>query len=347
MSDPDALSTLALEILGARGLAHKADLAPVLSALALDSASPVPVGDDCAAIPDGDGWLLLAMEGFIDSFVAADPWFAGWCGAMVNLSDVAAMGGRPIALVDAVWSDGADWATSLLSGLRAGADAFGVPIVGGHANLKSQRGGFAAAILGRAKRLITSFDARPGDVLISVVDLRGGFRGDAPWWDAATGAPPARLRDDLDLLPTLAEAGLCAAGKDVSMAGLVGTALMLLEASGVGGVIDPHQAPRPQGVSITRWIAAFPSYGYVLAVSPKHVEAVVAHFSGRGIAASPFGHVRAGRRVDLAKGAETTPLWDFNAQPLVGCGPAPARAFPDQMDSSVLDNNSLNQKVRA
>jgi AIR synthase-related protein len=324
MSRPDALAKLAREILGARGLAHKADVAPVLSALALDGASPISVGDDCAAIPDGDGWLLLAMEGFIDSFVAADPWFAGWCGAMVNLSDVAAMGGRPVALVDAVWSDGADWATSLLSGLRTGAQAYGVPIVGGHSNLKSTRGGFAAAILGRAKRLITSFDAQPGDVLVSVVDLRGGFRGDAPWWDAATSAPPARLRADLELLPTLAEAGLCAAGKDVSMAGLVGTALMLLEASGVGGVIDPDAAPRPEGVAIERWIAAFPSYGYVLAAPPQHVEAVVAHFTGRGIAASAFGRVQAGRRVSLTDGAQITPLWDFDARPLVGCGPAPA-----------------------
>jgi AIR synthase-related protein len=326
MNPPDALTTLTLQILSARGLAYKADLAPVLSALALNRASPIPVGDDCAAIPDGDGWLLLAMEGFIDSFVVADPWFAGWCGAMVNLSDVAAMGGRPIALVDAVWSDGADGATSLLSGLRAGADAYGLPIVGGHSNLKGQRGGFAAAILGRAKRLITSFDALPGDVLVSVVDLRGGFRGDDPWWDAATAAPPVRLRDDLELLPRLAEAGLCAAGKDVSMAGLVGTALMLLEASGVGGVIDPYAAPRPEGLSIERWIAAFPSYGYVLAVSPEHVEAVIAHFTGRGIAASPFGQVQAGRRVSLTDGAQITRLWDFNAQPLVGCGPAPSTA---------------------
>jgi selenophosphate synthetase-related protein len=172
--------------------------------------------------------------------------------------------------------------------------------------------------------LITSFGARPGDVLVSVVDLRGGFRGDDPWWDAATAAPTTRLRDDLERLPTLAEAGLCAAGKDVSMAGLVGTTLMLLEASGVGGVIDPYKAPRPEGVSMERWISAFPSYGYVLAVSPVDVEAVVAHFTTGGIAAAPFGQVQAGRRVSLAKGPETTPLWDFDARPLVGCGPAPA-----------------------
>ena len=55
----------------------------------------VAVGDDCAAIPDGDGFLLFAIEGFMNEFVARDPWFAGWCGVMVNVSDIAAMGGGP------------------------------------------------------------------------------------------------------------------------------------------------------------------------------------------------------------------------------------------------------------
>jgi selenophosphate synthetase-related protein len=73
-----------------------------------------------------------------------------------------------------------------------------------------------------------------------------------------------------------------------------------------------------------RWIEAFPSYGYVLAVSPAQVEAVVAHFAARGIAAAAFGQVQAGRRVGLVQGAETAPLWDFDVRPLVGCGPATA-----------------------
>ena len=88
------------------------------------------VGDDCAAIPDGDGYLLLAIEGFINAFVAADPWFAGWCGVMVNVSDIAAMGGRPIAVVDAIWSDGETAADPILQGLRAAATTFNVPLVG-------------------------------------------------------------------------------------------------------------------------------------------------------------------------------------------------------------------------
>jgi len=76
-----------------------------------------------------------------------------------------------------------------------------------------------AAVLGRASRLITSFDARPGDDLLMAVDLRGSGRGDKPFWNASVGAPPERLRADLALLPEIAERGWCRAGKDISNGG--------------------------------------------------------------------------------------------------------------------------------
>src|SRR5271156_2109929 len=141
----------------ARGLAAKADIGTVAEQLGLSPTSSVPVGDDCAAIADGGGYVLLAIEGFINEFVAADPWFAGWCGVMVNISDVAAMGGRPIAVVDAIWADRDEKAAPILAGLRAAAETFAVPIVGGHANMRADRSQLSVAILGRAKRLLTSF----------------------------------------------------------------------------------------------------------------------------------------------------------------------------------------------
>src|ERR1700761_8725971 len=107
------LADIAQTLRRSPGIVAKADIAVAAKHLGL-SASSVPVGDDCAAIPDADGYLLFAIEGFINAFVAADPWFAGWCGVMVNVSDVAAMGGRPVAVVDAVWCDGASQAEQLL-----------------------------------------------------------------------------------------------------------------------------------------------------------------------------------------------------------------------------------------
>jgi uncharacterized protein len=105
-----------------RGIAAKADIARVADQLGFTANDTIRVGDDCAAIPDGDGYLLLAIEGFINEFVAADPWFAGWCGVMVNVSDIAAMGGRPVAVVNAIWSAGDTAAEPILQGLRAASE---------------------------------------------------------------------------------------------------------------------------------------------------------------------------------------------------------------------------------
>src|ERR1700759_729954 len=124
------------------------------------------LGDDCAAIRDGDGWLLLAAEGMLSSFVADDPWFAGYSAVMVNLNDVAAMGGRPLAIVDVLWTPGLDQSGPIWDGMSAASKAYGVPIVGGHTTaIKSSSPFLAAAVLGRAKHLITSFDAQADDDL--------------------------------------------------------------------------------------------------------------------------------------------------------------------------------------
>ncbi|MDX7950505.1 sll0787 family AIR synthase-like protein [Lichenihabitans sp. Uapishka_5] len=321
MGDGVGFETLVAGLRANPGLGAKADIGTVAAALGLDGASAVPVGDDCAAIPDGDGFLLLAIEGFMNGFVAGDPWFAGWCGVMVNLSDIAAMGGRPIAVVDALWAAGADGAAPVLEGLKAAATHFGVPIVGGHSNLKTDRGQLAVAVLGRAKRLLTSFDAAAGDVLVAAIDLRGRYREPFSNWEAATDAPATRLRGDLAVLPAIAEAGLCRAAKDISQGGLVGTAAMLAECSRVGIALDLAAVPRPDGVDLGRWLQSFPSYGYILAVAPAHVPAVLARFAGRGIAAAAVGAVDASRQLSVRHGAEAALIWDFARDGLIGCAP--------------------------
>jgi AIR synthase-related protein len=314
------LADLAATLRQGKGIAHKHDIAPVVARLGVAAGTSVPVGDDCAAIPDGDGYLLFAIEGFLNEFVAADPYFAGYCGVMVNLSDVAAMGGRPTAIVDAVWSDGIAGACAVLDGLATGASVYGVPIVGGHTNTRGDRGQLSVAVLGRAKRLLTSFDARPGDRLIAAIDLRGRYREPYPYWDASTGSDPARLRGDLAVLAGIAEDGLCDAAKDISMGGIIGTALMLLECSHVGATIDISAIPRPRDAALARWLSAFPSFGFLLSVAPDCCAAILDRFAARDIAAAEIGTCDGTGRVRLTDGKDEAPFWDFADTSLIGCG---------------------------
>ncbi len=324
------LASLIATLRDARGIALKREIGRVAELLPQraeavwlpEGARAILNGDDAAAIPDGDGYILLAAEGMLPAFVAADPWFAGFCAVMVNVSDILAMGGRPYAVVDVLFAAAALDTAPLFAGMTAAARAFGVPVVGGHT---SPTGGgahaLAAAIVGRARRLITSFAAQPGDVLVAAVDLRGAYRARTSYFDAATSAPVARLRGAANVLPELADAGRVRAGKDVSMAGFAGTLAMLCEASGVGATLELDALPRPGDAALAQWLTTFPSFGFLLAVEPAEVTAVHAACAAAGVASATVGRFDDTRRVELALGGERATFWDFAREPLTGFGP--------------------------
>jgi AIR synthase-related protein len=320
----DPLAALCARLRAAKGMQHKTDIALAYRGLGV-SPTPCRVGDDCAAIPDGEGYLLFAIEGLLDEFVRREPWFAGYCAVMVNLSDVAAMGGRATAVVDALWAATQERGDELFAGMRAAADAYGVPIVGGHTNTRSDGDRLAVAVLGRANRILTSFDARPGDTIVAAIDLRGAYFEPYPYWNCSTTSAPDRLRRDLEILPHLAEDGLARAAKDISMGGILGTLLMLLECSGIGASIDLDRIPKPALAPLERWLTSFPSYGYLLAVDSECVAEVERRFAERGIASAAIGTCERGDALHVARGDERELFWDLRSTPFTGV-PTYARA---------------------
>lgn len=300
------------------GILHKQDIQYTGKALNLLDHPNIRLGDDCAAIPDGDRYLLLAAEGLLPAFVESDPWFAGWCAVMVNVSDIYAMGGRPTAIVDTIWSPDPQTAEPLFSGMKAAASAYQVPIVGGHTNHRSDYTALSVAILGQATHLLTSFDAQPGDQLIMAVDLRGVAHPNYPFWNAATDADPVRLRGDLEILPTLTEAGLCKAGKDISMGGVIGTLLMLLETAECGAIVQLEKIPAPPNVPLEQWLLNFPSYGFLLSVPSIHTQEVQQHFQQRNLSSVIIGEINDSSKLHLQRQQETILFWDFTQKPLTG-----------------------------
>src|SRR5262249_61402981 len=67
--------------------------------------------------------------------VAGGPRVGGAAGSVAVLTDVAASGGRPLAILDTVVAADAWTAIAVLEGLRATADLYGVPVVGGHTTI--------------------------------------------------------------------------------------------------------------------------------------------------------------------------------------------------------------------
>ncbi|HEY3254552.1 MAG TPA: AIR synthase-related protein, partial [Polyangiaceae bacterium] len=118
---------------------------------------------------------------------------------------------------------------------------------------------------------------------------------------------------------------LVGAGKDISMAGVCGSLLMMLETSGVGARLDLARLPAPPNVDPFRWLNAFPSFGFVLSVEPHAVSTVCARFEAAGVACAAVGEVSHEPRLELVYGKERTNYWDLS-EPLTGFGAPGAHA---------------------
>ena len=314
----EILAELATRIKRSLGIVQKQDIQIAQEILGLQANSQISVGDDCAAIPDSDGYLLFAAEVMWHVLVDVDPWFAGWCGVMVNISDIAAMGGKAIAVVDTVWTQEAIRATPLLEGMKAASLAYDVPIVGGHTNLRSAYNALSVAILGKAKKLISSFGAQPQDLLIVAIDLQGVMHHQFPFWNAATNSDPLSLQQSLQILPYLAEHDFCDAGKDISMGGIIGTLLMLIEASRCGAILEIDRLFIPANVSLATWLMCFPSYGFLLSVNPAKVDRVIAQFEKHNIICAAVGEIVTGSQLTLKYQEATYLFWDWQQDKLIG-----------------------------
>ncbi len=221
------------------------------------------VGDDGAPVPGTD--LIAACDAIVPSMVERDPDWAGWCAVLVNVNDLAAMGASPVGLLDAVGAKDVAHARQILAGLARAAQAYGVPVLGGHTQL-----GVPAALsvtaLGRTAHPVPGGGGRPGHAVRLTADLGGdwrpGYRGRQ--WDSSS----HRRTDELRAMTGAVAAARPAAAKDVSMAGIAGTLGMLAEASGCGAVLDVAAVPRPTTATTGDWLTCFPGFAMLTTDEP-------------------------------------------------------------------------------
>nr|WP_236953883.1 thiamine-phosphate kinase [Hydrogenophaga sp. PBC] len=214
------------------------------------------VGDDCALLQPTPGHqLAISSDMLVEGrhfFAGAEPEALGHKALAVNLSDLAAMGARPLGFTLALALPAADeaWLAPFARGLLALADAQACPLVGGDTTrgpLTISLTVFGEVLPGRALRRNA---ARAGDDLwisgcTGEARLALALRRGEPW---ARG-DLAEVQERMDRpMPRLALGQALAATEGVRAAldvsdGLLGDLGHILKASGVGAEIETAALP--------------------------------------------------------------------------------------------------------
>ena len=309
------LEKLAAAIRDSPALASKRDLA-LLTRLG----SPLD-GDDGAAIAHGDEYLIVCGEAIHPTFVRENPHAAGAAAVITNVSDVRAMGGRPVGLLDMLVSPDRAHAEAVLDGLAWAAGLVGVDVVGGHLTLGHEPS-LSASCTGVARRPLRAANAKAGDELLAAFCVDGRYTDNTPFFSSLRDRAPDKLRDDGEALVEVAESGVAHAARDVSMPGVAGSLLQLLESAGCGATLELDRIPRPDGVSIERWLETFPSFGFLLIAPPGAAADAAQPFLRRGLACAACGRLDDSGVLRLAAAGDSTALWDLNVEPLTHLGRA-------------------------
>ncbi len=227
---------------------------------------------------DAAGWQVndeLAVVATTDFFtpVVDDPTDFGRIAATNAISDIYAMGGRPIMALAILGMPlgrlAPEVVRDILSGGASVCAAAGIPVAGGHSiDTAELIYGLAAIGLVHPKRLLRNAGARPGDVLILTKGLGVGIYSAALRQDALPLGAYEEMIASCTLLnragPELAALGGVHAMTDVTGFGLLGHALEVARASGVALRIDRAALPT------LRHAASLAAAGHVTGASRRN-----------------------------------------------------------------------------
>ncbi|ASA77250.1 thiamine-phosphate kinase [Thermococcus sp. 5-4] len=146
----------------------------------------LPLGDDAGAIRIGDEWLVATNDMLVRKTDVPDimtPEQVGFKAVTMNVSDIAAMGARPVGFL---FSLGVpkdiemDYLEGVAEGIGKAIEFYEVPVLSADTNEADDLiiDGIA---LGRTRRLLTRSGAKPGDLVCVTGDIGRALAGFLVW----------------------------------------------------------------------------------------------------------------------------------------------------------------------
>lgn len=157
----------------------------------------LPLGDDAGAVRFGDEWLVATNDMLVRETDVPDimtPEQVGFKAVTMNVSDVAAMGARPIGFLFSIGLPKGievDYLDGIARGLSRGLEFYGVPVLSADTNEAADLiiDGIA---LGTTDRLLTRSNVKPGDLVCVTGDIGRALSGLLVWRENLNVSPRTR-----------------------------------------------------------------------------------------------------------------------------------------------------------
>jgi thiamine-monophosphate kinase len=248
------------------------------------------VNEDCAVLDAGDQYIVATtdmLHAKSDFPEIMTPWQIGWMTVAVNLSDIAAMGGRPAGvLIAAGIPQDTDlyFIDELFSGFGECADIFETQVLGGDLDSMDELTLTGCAFGFVEKDLILRRSgAKPGDLLCTTGFLGGAGAG---LWAWKQGDLKNKFIENLlEPQPRLNEGQALAKSKSVTAMmdnsdGLALSLFDLAEVSKVGFVVQEEALPIAEGIeemvgrreAVDLVLSAGGDFELVFTVRPEKIE---------------------------------------------------------------------------
>jgi thiamine-monophosphate kinase len=258
------------------------------------------IGDDAAVleVPPGER-VVVTTDTSVEGVHFKREWLnhfeIGYRATVASLSDLAAMGARPLGIVIALTLPDGDQqeARELATGIREGASAVMCPIVGGDLSSGTTLS-LTITALGSVARPLTRSGAQVGDKLYVTGLLGGPAAAVRAWRDGKVPSEQDRARF-AGPVPRI-EAAIALAARGATSAidisdGLVADANHIAAASKVGIEIEADRVPRLPDVSVEQAVSAGEEYELVVTAKAIDARAFRKEF---GLELTEIGRVVAG-----------------------------------------------------
>ena len=278
------------------------------------------IGDDCSVLSVGGGESLvftadLLTEGVHFLRTATSPRELGRKSLAVNLSDVAAMGARPVAtlLSIALPADAADtWAAEFMLGYRELSEKFGVTLAGGDTTRSLSGLTINVTAIGRAAdaHLKRRSDARPGDVIFTAGELGTSGAGLQDILAGRCDTPAAAVHRNPQ--PQVAEGIWLGERPEVHAMmdisdGIASDLRHILHQSGVGAEVDTECIPTP--VDLETAVSGGEDYKLLFTVAPESANTLLSNYRLRfGDEFHFIGRITGGNHLEWLRNGTPLPV---------------------------------------